>query len=263
VTRVRGWIAQAYAFGQFFMYSWNKWGFSDETGTLWTQVDPEVFQPMLGFVSDNAELFDGFENAAKVGLLHDIGTAEAGNWDVRDLSKDLLDAGVPYRLVVSDGGWLQKPLTREDLDQYRAVVWLGILDGGDEVRRLLEAWDKSRGNVHTWPLLENELHELPGNVDVGCTGRVWALPRVRADASKLVVHLLNRDYDAATDTMMAKGNLKVRLKPSELGGLEKVQSVRYVEPDAESRDLEFEQGADGILRFTVPHLDIWGIAAIE
>jgi hypothetical protein len=263
VTRVRGWIAQAYAFGQFFMYSWNKWGFSDETGTLWTQVDPEVFQPIVGFVSDNEELFDGFENAAKVGLHYANDAAEAGNWDVRELSRVLLDAGVPYGLVVSDGGWLQRPLTREDLDQYRAVVWLGILDGGGEISRLLEAWGKSGGQVVPWPAQEDDLRQLPGHIDVQCAGRVWALPRVRADASEVVVHFLNRDYVATTDTMIAKTSLSVCLDPAVLGGPEKVRSVRYFAPGAEPRDLEFEKGADGLLRFTVPQLEIWGIAAIE
>ncbi|HVU25751.1 MAG TPA: hypothetical protein VHE13_16590, partial [Opitutus sp.] len=98
-TRVRGWIAEAHAFGQYFMYAWKKWGFSEKTGTLWTEVDPAVFRPMTEFISGHPGLFDGCANAAAVGLLYDDAAAEAGHWGVRDASKALLDAGVSYGLV--------------------------------------------------------------------------------------------------------------------------------------------------------------------
>lgn len=259
-TRVRGWIAEAYAFGQYFMYAWKKWGFSEKTGTLWTEVDPEVFRPMTAFVSEHPELFDGFENAAAVGLLYDNASAAADRWGVRETSKALLDAGVPYGLVVAGDKLLRKPLTREELDGYRTVLVPPDVRQGDELEHLLTSWEKSGGVVTRW---DSAADGLPGRIIVKAVGRVWALPRVRRDRNAIAIHFLNRDYDSARDAMIAKTALQVEVTPSELGGLAKVASVRYFEPGAQPRELRFEQNADGRLRFEIPALDIWGIAAIE
>jgi hypothetical protein len=98
---------------------------------------------------------------------------------------------------------------------------------------------------------------------VKCDGRVWALPRVRPDASKLVVHFLNRDYDAANDVMKEKKAVSVTLNPASLGGPPTIHNVRYFEPGVEPRDLKYQQGSDGILKFELPSLNIWGIAEVE
>ena len=263
VNRVRGWIAEAYAFGQYFMYSWNKWGFSEETGTLWTEVDPEVFRPAFDFVSGNPELFDGFENAAAVGLLYDNASAAAGHWGVRDASRALLDAGVPYRLVVSGDGLLRRTLTRADLDRCRVLVVPGDVELGDETDRVLANWVKSGGAIIRSTENDKELRSLPGRIEVTGAGRVWALPRVQPNGAVMAVHILNRDYDAGTDAMIAKTGLRLSFKPSTLGGPAKVRSVRYCEPGANPCELEFKQDDSGVLRFEVPRLDIWGIVLLS
>jgi hypothetical protein len=160
---------------------------------------------------------------------------------------------------------LRKPSTEADLDPYRVVIVPGDTDFADEANRFsfVSAWTRSGGRYIAFPGNDEGLRILPGRIDVQCDGRVWALPRVHRDGPRMVVHLLNRDYDAATDTMSAKSGVKVSLVPATLGGPATVRSVRYCAPGAEPRDLEFEQDARGILRFEVPDLDIWGIAAIE
>jgi len=265
-TRVRGWIAEAYAFGQYFMYAWKKWGFSEKTGTLWTEVDPEIFRPMNEFVSQNPDLFNGFENAAAVGLLYDNGSVAAGHWGVREASKALLDAGVPYGLVVAGDKLLQKPLRRDQLDHYRVVVVPGDAKHTDSTNRLMAAWEKSDGALITWPDKRDDLRELPGRIEVQGAGRVWALPRVRHDRQRsaaMVLHFLNRDYDATKDIMIEKTGFHVALKPAALGGPSNVRNVRYYKPGAKPRKLKFQQNADGVLHFEVPDLDIWGIAEIK
>ncbi len=261
-TRVRGWIAEAYAFGQYFMYAWKKWGFSEKTGTLWTEVDPAVFRPMDEFVDRNPGLFDGFENAAKVGLLYDDATTARNHWGVREASKALLDAGVPYRLAVSGDQLLRKALARVELDRYPALVVPNDVIPSGKAGRLIAAWEQSGGTLVSWPGKPRDLRGLPGRIEVQGPGRVWALPRMRQDAATMVVHFLNRDYDATTDAMSAKTGIAVALQPSVLGGPATVRSVRYHEPGKPPRDLGFRSEATGMLRFEVPSLDIWGIAAI-
>lgn len=262
-TRVRGWIAEAYAFGQYFMYAWEKWGWSEGTGAQWEKVDPEIFRPMFAFVSDNPGLFDGYENTATVGLLYDSATAARNRWDVRAASKELLDAGVPYGLVVSGDSLLKWPLTQDALNRFRVIVVPNDVRRSDELNRLLASWEASGGRLITHEAGNPDFKNLPGRIEVKCEGRVWALPRVQPGASRLVVHLLNRDYDAATDAMTPKHAVSVRLNPASLGGPPAVRRVRYFEPGAETRELKGRQDNDGVLTLELPSLNIWGIVEIE
>lgn len=263
-TRVRGWIAQAYAFGQYFMYAWGKWAWSESTGGgPLLKVDPEIFRPMFAFVSDHPELFDGLENAATVGLLFDSGKAARNQWDVRAASKALLDAGVPYGLVVSGDELLKWSLTRKELNRFRVIVLPNDVRRSDELNRLLAPWEASGGRLITHAAGDSGLKHLSGRIDVKGDGRVWALPRVRPDASKLVVHFLNRDYDAATDAMKVKSTIAVNLNPALIGGPPKIHRVRYYEPGAEPREIQFKEGTDGHIHFEVPSLNIWSIVEIE
>ena len=260
-TRVRGWIAEAYGFGQYFMYAWEKWGWSEDTGPIHLKVDPEMFRPMFAFVSDNPELFDGFENAPTVGLLFDCATAARNRWVVREASKALLDAGAPYGLVVSGDEFLKWPPTRDELDKYRVIVLPKDVKRGDELNRMLLLWQKSGGILLDRSAGDLDLGNLSGRIEVKCDGRVWALPRVQPDASKLVVHFLNRDYDSGND--VKKEGVSVTLNAASLGGPPTIHRVRYFEPGVEARDLEFQPGSDGALEFELPSLNIWGIAEIE
>jgi hypothetical protein len=262
-TRVRGWIAEAYAFGHYFMYAWGKWAWSEATGASDLKVDPEIFLPMFAFVSENPGLFDGFENAATVGLLFDSATAARNRWDVREASKGMLDAGVPYGLVVAGDELLRWPLTRDALDRFRIVVLPKDIRRSDELNRMLSAWEESGGRLLDHAVGEPEFGQMPGRIEVNCDGRVWALPRVQPDASRLVVHFLNRDYDATTDVMKEKSAVSVTLNPASLGGPVTIRRVRYFEPGVEPHGLKFEEGTEGRIRFEVPSLNIWGIVEIE
>lgn len=263
-TRVRGWIAEAYAFGQYFMYAWGKWAWSESSpSNPLLKVDPEIFRPMFAFVSDHPELFDDFENAATVGLLFDSATAARNHWDVREASKALLDGGVPYELVVSGDELLKWPLTAAELNKYRVIVLPKDVKRGDGLNRMLARWQESGAILIDRSAGDLDAGSLPGRIAMKCDGRVWALPRVRADASKLVVHFLNRDYDSAADAMKQKEVLSVTLNPASLGGPPTIHRVRYFEPGTEPLDLQFHRGDDGSLSFELPSLNIWGIAAIE
>lgn len=264
-NRVRGWIAQAYAFGQHFMYSWRKWGFSEKTGTQWTVVRPDVFSPLTDFVATHRELFDGFANAAATGLLYDNSAAAANRWGVRPASRALLDAGVPFGLVVAGDALLARPLTATDLAAFRTLVVPADIKLTDQQRELLNAWEQRGGKIV--PDQGPPLAGLPGRIKVQAAGRVWALPRVHpgagSSAPAMVVHLLNRDYDAATDAMKSILRLRLSFVPAEIGGPTRPAKARYYRPGADPVDLALAMDADGEVTLELPGLELWGIVAFD
>jgi len=262
--RVRGWIAQAYAFGQYFMYAWNKWGYSDATGTLWTQVPTSVYAPFCAFVRDHATLFDDFENAATVGLLYDNASANHGKWQVRNASKALLDAGVPYRVIVRGDDVLRFPLA-EPTGSLRALV----VPSDVEHTAALDAWLDRRRRAGTNVVVSGAGTVTP-IVTVRASGRVWALPRRRTataksagvtstDAPTTVIHLLNRDYDASADAFRSQRNIVVSMDPA-IFGASPPRTARYYAPGRETVTLEIKAVA-GHYEVVVPELEIWGIIA--
>jgi hypothetical protein len=259
-VRARWWIAQAYAFGQYFMYSWRKWGFSEATGTLWTEVNPDVFRPMTAFVTEHAELFDGFENAANVALLYDNASAAAGHWGVREASRALLDAGVPYRLVVNGDEILPRRIDRDALSRFATVVVPADVVRTAALDRVLADFAQRGGRVVVWKDTQQKIGRLPAQVEVRTSGRVWALPRVQAAGAvgpRWVLHLLNRDYDAAKDAMPAKTECRIVLRPVEIAGTPEVRRVRYYQPERPVRELVFSREDNGTLRLDQPELEIW------
>jgi hypothetical protein len=128
---------------------------------------------------------------------------------------------------------------------------------------MLSKWQESGGILLDRSSGDLDPGSLPGRIEVKCDGRVWALPRVQPEASRLVVQFLNRDYDATKDEMKEKSAISVTLNPAALGGPPTIRRVRYFEPGVEPRELKFEEGAEGRIRFEVPSLNIWGIVEIE
>ena len=78
-----------------------------------------------------------------------------------------------------------------------------------------------------------------------------------------MLHLLNRDYEAATDTIKPKTDLTVTLDPKALGGPATVKRAQYFRPDADPVELRLATDAAGHLRLTLPALNVWGIVALD
>lgn len=265
VTRVRSWFAQAYAFGQFFMYSWNKWGFSKETGTVWTKVDPAVFQPMTDFVAANAGVFDDHENVAAVGVLYDNDVADRESWGVREVVQELLAKGVPFRVVPVGEGFLKRAVDPYDVALLEVLIVPPDVKPSAATEDTLAEWTRAGGRVLTWPEARSRLSRLPGRIEVRgkSGGAIWALPRA-ANGRSLVVHLLNRDYDEAADAMRRPGTFEVVIPrtPLTFPFLEAVRAVRYHRPGEEAREVAYTWKGDRLV-ITVPDLEIWGVLEID
>ncbi len=266
-VRVRGWVAEAYAFGGYFMYSWKKWGFSEATGTQWTEVDPEVFRPMCAFVSGHRDLFDGFENAAAVGLLYDNASANRSHWQVRDASRALLDAGVPYGIVAAGDELLDRPLTAEALNRYRTIVVPADVIRTEATSRMLAGWEARGGRIVAWKPNGSPSPDLPGRIGVQTAGRVWVLPRVRTGAAgqepTMVLQVLNRDYLAASDAYIEKTRVRITVDVANLGGPASVRSAWYFRPEAPAQELRVTASPDGTVTLEVPDLQVWGVIELR
>jgi len=92
--------------------------------------------------------------------------------------------------------------------------------------------------------------------------RVWAVPRARpADpAGPIVVHLLNRNYDAKADKVVPQKNLTLRLHRDLLANRKFTRAVAHA-PKAEPIELKVESRPDH-LTVTVPQLDLWAIVEL-
>jgi hypothetical protein len=100
---------------------------------------------------------------------------------------------------------------------------------------------------------------------------IWVLPRAVPDdrTAPIVVHLLNRDYDAQKRDLVTKGPFKVLLDKALLGGRNFTRArlyqprlvetfpgdeqVKMVTPVAVSCQGEF-------IELAVPSLHLWGVA---
>jgi len=262
-VRVQRWIATAYAFGQYFMYSWNKWGFSEETGTQWYRIPIETFEPLCSFVSKNSGLFDDFEPVHRVGILYENEVARSGNSEARSIVRELHYAHIPVGLAVSGDGWLKHPLDAFSLNRFDYLVIPEETSLSEEEKEMLADYSRTK-NLINWTNIQDVKTKISVLVSLNYAEKIWILPRIKKEGgnvTELVVHLLNQDYDAENDSMNSKTDFEVfisnRLCPA--AGTGKVQLFC---PGGEGLFLETTVEEDGI-RVTVPEIQLWGILKIE
>jgi hypothetical protein len=262
VVRVQRWIATAHIFGHYFMYAYNKWGYSEKTGTKWYMTPVSTYKPLCGFITDNADLFDDYESVAQVGLLYSNSACLSNNWEVRDIARELHDASIPFGLIVAGDDWLKHPLTEEKLADFELIIIpeRHMLTGAQA--DLVKRW-KQQGKAVEWTSVEDILARVQPMVTLETAEKVWALPRqiIGSASSSIVIHLLNQDYDGTTDSMRKKERLQVHLGSTLLNG-RALQKVTYFRPDAEAVELNI-QGDDQDINVTVPELMLWGILRID
>lgn len=273
---VRLWVAQDYAFGHQLMAPVRQWAYTKEKGTHWYQSEPGDYAYLYRFVRRHAELFDGYESAATVALLYSNPAFRAGRRGARSAALTLAENNVPFRLVVAGDDWLPMRLTPAVLARYAVLVLVEPtwLTGSQK-----EAVDaaRSRGNVITWdpknePASRMALRaRVPPQVGVS-TGNLLVVPRVKADhpEAPAVVHLLNRDYDPATDTVRPQTHVTVELESSLFGG-RRFTSAEFVSvPERATADNEAAEPVR--LKVTVrgekmsigvPKLGLWGLLKLD
>ncbi|MBI2303020.1 MAG: hypothetical protein HYU66_29280 [Armatimonadetes bacterium] len=261
VVRVRLWIAQAYAFGQYFMYAQRKWCFTPEAGTHWYDTPIATYEPLTTFIDANARLFDGCEAVAQVGVLYSSRACDENHWEVREACRALRDAGVPNALVVAGDRTLRHELTDAELGRHPLIVapqpdrLVGV-----QAARL--AARREAGQVVDWTDATAVLARIRPWVRIEGAERVWALPRrVPGDPSApLVVHLLNRDYDAVADAMRPRPAFRLHLAGELFPAGRPSRAVLHT-PGMADRSLPVHDSPAGVT-VTVPGLELWSVVEL-
>lgn len=262
-TRVGRWISTAYAHGHYFMYAFNKWGYSDKTGTQWYQTPVEIYEPYCSFITKNADLFDGFEPVNQVGILYENEICRNNNWSVRTICRDLNYKNIPVGLAVSGDSWMKHELTVDQLDKFKIVVLPEVINLSEQEEILIKEMDK-QGKLIKWTNTEDLISKIPKLISVSNADKVWTLPRFRKSDSgnmDFVIHLLNQDYDAQNDVMNVKKGFDVFIS-DELTQGKSAAKINFFEPGEEPKSLKINKIPKGFY-VTVPHLNVWAIIKIQ
>jgi hypothetical protein len=254
---LRRWEALAYASGHHFMHSAGGW---IEDGRF--EAPPEVVAWVFRFVDSHRELFDGYEAIRQVGLLYDLGR-ERYRWQspVHAMVQELANANLPFGVIIGWDDWADRRLAPVDGNGYELIVVPdpGRLNAqcGDAVQGWL-----SEGRAVPWSGVDDVRSRIEPLVTLPETRAVWVLPRVRLGerAAPLVVHLLNRNYDLATDTIAPQEDVVVSLDARLLDGRRVTEATAF-SPGAEALPLDYTSVTGNIV-LRVPQLGIWSVVRV-
>jgi hypothetical protein len=258
VTRVRHWIATAYAFGHHFMYAYKKWAFDEQAGTIWYDTPLATYEPLVSFAHARRALLDGYEPVAQLALVYENAAALAEDWSIREAARSLHDRNVPFALVAAGDELLQHALSGDDFAAFERVVMLepSRLEGPQA--RVVEQL-RAEGRAVSFAEIEARVQPW---LRVEGTERVWLLPRRAGagDDAPLVVHALNRAYDEGGDRMLARGPFRVVVARALLGA--RRGRVVLHAPLAGSQAV-VTRSDDAGLTIEVPGLEQWAILEIR
>jgi hypothetical protein len=258
---VRTWIALSYAFGHNFMAPHRQWCYTKEKGTHWYAGATEEYAWVYRFVRSQARLLDGYEAVSPVAVIYSNAANRRGRGRIEAICADLAQANVPFGVLVAGDDWLPDyRLRAADLAQARAVIVPKQLDLDEAQQKLLDR--AAAGRLVTWPDRQKLAHLVPAPVTVEGAERVWAVPRaIPGERTRpVVVHLLNRSYDASSDAVVPQKDLRLRLRRDLFGGRKLTKAVAHA-PKALPVVLD-TAGDREYVTFTVPRLALWAIVEL-
>jgi len=261
---VRTWIALSYAYGHNLMAPHHQWCYTEAKGTHWYRGPTEEYAWVYQFVRRSARLLDGYDAVAPVAVLYDNAARRKRLGNIEPICTALAAKNVPFTVIVAGDDWLDYRLERGRLDRFKAVIVAADFDRSamDEGQKKLLEEVHSAGRLVVWPDEARLAQLLPAPIALEGTEQVSVVPRVAGDsAAPAVVHLVNRCYDGAKDSLVAQENFTLRLR-RDLFPDKKIASAVLHAPREEPRTLEI--AADGaFLAIKVPRLALWGIIELQ
>lgn len=254
---VRTWIAQSYAYGHHFMVPHSMWcGEGQEQSDYKSQ--PGDCDDLYQFVREHAELFEGFETVADVGVIYSNAAFRRGQRQAQQACYELTKRNIPFRLIAAGDEWMPVTLRKEDLEGLKAIVVTnpGTLDS--DQRTTLSA-----AKERTVPRADHKrLSQLvPQQIHVTGGTNVTVLPRAKpSDGRMLVCHLLNGSYLPQSDSMQRLRDLTITLDDSLLPS--SVTAATLLAPGREAVSCRIVRNKDGI-SISVPSLDLWALLKLE
>jgi len=259
---VRTWAAMSYAFGHTLMAPQRQWCYTKQKGTHWYDGPTEEYAWTYRFVRRSARLLDGYEAVAPVAVIYSNAANRAGRGRVEAICAELARANVPFTVLIAGDELLDYRLSAGRLAKARAVVVPKSFSVDAAQQKLLDR-ARADGRLVTWPDKQKLAKLVGAPVTVEGADRVWAVPRAApGDRSRpVVVHLLNRNYDAKADAMIVQRNVKLRLRRDLFGGRKLARAVAHA-PKAEPVTLEVTSDADHTT-VVLPELDLWTIVELS
>lgn len=275
---IRLWIAQAYAQGHVFMVPDKMWTRRNRgEPDRWYYSKPGDYEALYHFVRDYPELFDDYEALATVALVF-------SNKAVRQYLSDRLSGGhlggqnrsapktalyeallclqrenIPAHILIAGDDWVADKLLAADLSAYRAVLRFepSYLDAEQEAK--LRALGE---RVIPWTGLGELLERAGRDIEVKGAEKLTALPRIKPNRSDspLVCHLLNSDYDPATDAFRHQRDIELTIK-QRLCGRTFSRATLY-QPGSSPLPLECRAGSHESA-VTIPAVQMWAIVKWE
>ncbi len=259
---VRTWTALSYAFGHNFMAPNRQWCYTKEKGTHWYEGPTAEYAWLYRFVRDHARILDGYEAIAPVAVVYDNAARRRGKANVEPVCTALARRNVPFTVVVAGDDWLPYRIDAEKLAGFRAVIVTGNLAMEGPQREAIEAVRK-QGRLVVWPD-EMALEKVAGvPVRIEGSDHVMAVPRAIPGKRQapVVVHLLNRRYDAEKDAMVAQKGFTLHVRRDLVAGRKPAKAILHA-PKCEPVTVPIQAG-ETALSVTIPELKLWTILELS
>ena len=189
---VRCWIAEAYAFGNYFMAPYRLWAYTPEKGSHhYRPRHKSELAPMYQLINRHSYLFDDYEVIARVAFVHSYKSFRTGSNTTESFVKQLASMNVPFELLIAGDDVLKVHLSPEELAKYDIVIIPSdaILANRDSVA--MEKYKANGGIV----IERIEDLDLSSQIQIISGKKIRATLRSVSGDLKgpIVVHLLNRD----------------------------------------------------------------------
>ena len=225
-----------------------QWCYTPEKGTHWYAGPKDKFAPLYQFVRSHAELFDGYESHADLGIVlpHRAFLQNSKKWF--DICNEISARGFAYRILLAGDEIVDHPLSARDLAACQNLL---VPDQQNPLPADQKLIKERVDQGACYKEMSDALAQATPAVRVETRGQIRALARVKPGSA--VVHLLNYQYDAARDDVEALTDVRVAVDLSELG-VPGAPSCRWVTPEAEPVILPVSQ-----VKVQIPTLGLWGL----
>lgn len=248
---VQGWIALGYAAGNCLMTPVHQWCYTPAKGTHWYDGPKEKFAPLYRFVREHPALFDDYETYADLTVVFAHRTFCRDTAKVVKACNRLFATNLSYRIVLGGDEVVDHPLPAGLARDAQRLLVIEPKDFLPADQKLLAAVPARRRQAG----VEQAIAEVNPAARLVRPAPVRLLPRVKKDSA--VVHLLNWNYDPASDTVPPLQDVRVQLRLRALG-VAGATRCRLYRPGTPPLSLPIAHG-----KVRVPELGLWAILELQ
>ena len=248
---VKGWIALSYAAGHDLMAPNRQWCHTKEKGTHWYEGPKEQFAPLYQFVRQHAALFDDYQNHADLTLAFSQRTYDRDASKVIRACGQLAAANISYRLALGGNEIVNHPLPAVEVQRARNLLVLEAKDFQPADQQVLVKATPER----RFDMIAQALTNVVPAVRAEEEAPLRVMPRVKPGAA--VIHLVNWNYDATSDSVKPIQNVRLKLDLAALG-VAGATEARLFAPGQEAKTLPVQ--AESLV---VAEMGLWALLELR